>query len=1266
MSAEQSGPKGYEYQYLKTVYVALRAAKIPKVELIVEPKDGEDAELRIPLTEGYCTIEIQVKSERSALNLSSMAAWLAHFPKLQAERNLLFRLEQDPLRYALFIAQGRCADETQSFCSSSILEEHTRSPLAGDAANVFLEQLANQYGGTKLTKLHVNRHAYCEKQSSELNRRKRKLRQIAQRILVWEQMDEERTREEVIRLLRLKHFIPEEIAKSVLDRLEGAVRKARDSQSDVMPEILSILRQYASQRMFISTLHIDREETSDCLKELQNQHLLLLTGISFCGKTHTAEYIAEHFREDGYTCLRVPGVDDALRFLTDMSPENRLCFLEDPFGGIELNQDYNEAWTKLNSLVSRIGPHRKLIVTSRNDLLQMMTREYDLRKWKVQNHHWYDLTVEDPNLALTVWEAYCQEKQVDGDVRLKITEGLKQEAFLLQPGQLRHLAYEDQNELRGKNRDELEQMARADAVRLGQTFLSKRNLELELSLVVLGICSIPTIGLPEEKMFDLIKKLNVGSIESFEYQIEYLETHGYLECRDGDWRFTHPTYFEAAMFVVEHQGRFQRRYLQALIPIALTSTLKDIPLATIRKFSRLYEKYQNEEIKKTILEQALVCLNHSFPAVRDASLTFAISCMADFDQKDQRTLMRLIETVGFSEMDLEWHNGMPVIKESLGSTLEDFLNYQQRIVLSDEERHDIMTRLAYPALGNFVLPEEAWKVTNYLDILSEEEKTIRYLKQLMTYDESFIRKKAAYFIMYHFGHKLDLAELVFHDEHPSVVQSGIHGCFQGWSNFLVETRVILKERIYNSLRKPAICAASNRFMIKFAKEHDTESLDWEKMNKEECKLVWQLWAELFPVFLDTIPIQLLDVDQPYLFTSIQESSKYLDDASKMRLGESWYQWLDRYLNYAIPQDFGLAIAEFIINHVSSPALRRPLGCNLLTYNDSALAAVSLSEYLSAWNLLSEPEQTDVINLLKSERIDQRWLRAIALTRINKPTMVIQQILEDPEVLIKEPEEWSKILREDLVADGLAVVTGYPSLLNEIGCKETDVRQWNRVLLQVFSNPEHQAFPIALNRVIHSVLSGRYREEELQPIEVAWGFLCTHSESTVKEACFQNLLGRTVDINRSRSKRLWELFFATVQSENYDIYLDRILEVIETISTNCERLSDVFGETVEKQLMSKLTNDLKLVTLVKITENDPEHIRLKTFEEALKQYSPRMFQTCNFLHRKLGVPYVGNSQRDIDHLLKIARSHILDKKIEHRSQFEHKVNLDNWVFKSDKR
>ncbi|MEK5428291.1 nSTAND3 domain-containing NTPase [Cytobacillus sp. FSL R7-0680] len=1250
MSVELSGPQGYEYQYLMTILVALEAYQYSGAQLIVEAEGGEDAELRIPTNGGIKTVEVQVKSESAPLELRSITTWLAHFPDHNADNNLLSRIDSDDFRSALFIAKGRCTDETQLFRTNN-LGTHNSYPLVRDKVDNLLGILSECYMG-KPGSLFENRHQFCEQQSRSFAMRKRELQRLSKRILVWEQMDTQSVKRNILSNLNMDHSIPQGQCESVLRMLDDAIKNARNEREDVMPEVVKILEGNASERMFTG-YHTSRQDIEICYQQLKEQHVLLLTGISFCGKTHTAEFIAERFRREGYVCSKAPTVDDAIRFLNDVSIENRLCILEDPFGGTELLLGSAETWGKLSTLTTKTGNHRKLIVTSRIDLIQMVTRETNIDRWKIQSFDWNDITVYDSNLALAIWEHYCEVKQVSEEVKIKISQNLNRS--VLQPGQLRHLAYKEPADLENKNVQELERMAKADAIQLGQAFINKRDNELELLLIALGIGLSPTKGISEDQIFKLTEKLGIESRYRFEEKLEFLEAHGYIKFKNNSWQFTHPTYYESAIFIIEHQGRFKQKRILDMVNLAVSSSSNSVLLNIVKKFESLFLTFA--EFKSTILDQAFLCLNHKSPAIRDSVLPFIISQIAILEQDKQTTVMQYIENGGVERLNLIWENDIPEIIENPDFSLHDMLGFRQNVYLAEEEIKDILEKLAYPDHADKVPSQEVWMVSSQLILLLDKQTNIRYLKQLMTYDEEMIRNKAAYFIMLNFGNNPELTNVVFQDPHPFVIKNAIRGCFQAWPTLLDETRQELIQQILNVLKKPDICAAINNFMIKFSNKHKRDSIDWEEVHESWEPVVWQLWARLFPVFLNSVPTRILDVDQGYLFTTFEASVEFLDDELKFDIAQAWYNWLERYIENKLPQDYGLGIANFLLTHISKPDNRYSLGKQLLHFDDSNLVAVSLTEYISAWDKLSVDERSELLNVFQTDRGDLKWLWAIVLTRRNVPQEILNLEPGVSAILSQPIETWSESLPDNVLNDCLAVVTGYYSIFDHIGLVETDYETWSKVTIQVFHKPYHLAFPIAIKWVINKTFRGAFKKEDVATIENAWKNLCVNPDKEIRDSCFKAILEETIRHNNPYSEKLWALFFDAVPEEEEQCYVAQIISRIERISRNCDWLSEIFGGEIEKKLLYHLPDDVYLLSLLFETKELPTGEVFALIEDALSKYKPRLFNTINQIRRRLNVSHFYGGTPHLRELIKSIIDEILDRKIIDSTNHE----IENWIF-----
>ena len=135
MSIEISGPKGYEVQYLVTVWGALLAERASPAQASVLIEHKEDAEITVTLSGIQRRIALQSKYQAGKLDLGDLAAWLAHFPPHSDSESLFERILPDENQLALFVTQARCGDEARGFCRPRGRLESARSSAGNNQAS---------------------------------------------------------------------------------------------------------------------------------------------------------------------------------------------------------------------------------------------------------------------------------------------------------------------------------------------------------------------------------------------------------------------------------------------------------------------------------------------------------------------------------------------------------------------------------------------------------------------------------------------------------------------------------------------------------------------------------------------------------------------------------------------------------------------------------------------------------------------------------------------------------------------------------------------------------------------------------------------------------------------------------------------------------------------------------------------------------------------------------------------------------------------------
>ncbi|WP_145410831.1 hypothetical protein [Paenibacillus xylanexedens] len=1272
MSVELSGPQGYDYQYKQTIYIALCMMHYDQLTLIVEKKDGEDAELRFEFEDKSLTIEMQVKSERGDVTMNTFAKWIAHFTDRQSTGNLLSRLQSDPNRYALFITQSRCSDETRTLLKPhSDITLHDKSPLVGRKADMFLDALYSSFTESSPTSLKQEREFFCQQQAEELRKDRNLLREMSRRFLIWEQFNLVSLTTAIYQFLNLKFHIPSSVAGQVVSEMESAIRQARDERSDVVPRLRQILNSNAGDRVFQRDLHIPSAHNDLLVEQLGIHHLLLLTGISFCGKSHMAEWLAEHYRLEGFIYSKFITLDEAYRYLTSASSENRLCFLEDPFGHTELEADAGNSWGRLYALTDQLGPHRKLIVTSRKDLLQQLTGSDTPSNWSIGHQSWHDLTVTDAQFAIKLWSAYSEYKQLAMSIRHIVADGMRQDSTaILQPGQLRHLALNNESELADRGFESLSSLARVDAKQLGGALLNRKNEAGTFFLLVLVLITRPGFGIAEDTLFKLLDQ-SLSSLNKSDLLnpaktfCEEMELSGYIAYRGGVWMFSHPTYYDAAMYIVENQSRFGCARLINILKLSLTSPFSEVAIAAVQNMRRIELTFAYEDIESELHQLTVECLKSPFPAVRDEALVFLLQQIDQLEEYVLSDVLKYINTYHVSEYKLSWHNGTPIVRNEEGYSLDEMLS--SRKTFDEEAFLSITGRLLSASESSTVLAEEAWDAVRHLQFFKvNAQDRLRLLKQFMTYKEAFIREKAAFSLMNEFGEFPECAYKVFSDPHPFVILQGIQGCFQGWHRFSSDIKFDLHKQIENAFRLRANCAAFNAFMTKFNPKSTRFSIDLSPFTENDKKEIVQLWGTLLPLFLDHVPDQFININEGYLFTITSQVADSLNEQQIVDISCAWYGWIERMIVHSTPNDYGLGVVDFLIKNTEPKHPQRTrLALQILNHRDSYIVSMALAEYVSYWTILDPSEQALVMDLLQDNRPDIRWLKAIALTREEVCEPIVQLLLGDPAALTWPSPQLIALVDEQLLADSLAVISGYPGTLHS-PVSMSDSSVWKRLMLDMTHEEKHTAFPITLRYLIRMLVNGWGEESWLQDVEAVCRQLCTSANAEIRRMIFKQILEWTVRVNGGNSKALWQMFFASLPPEEAEVYVTELNNYIESISLNEENPVELLGKDLFNELIQyHLPGDRGLLVLLKQGKHISQE-NLPLLERLFQSSPPRVHSFCQFIEKELRKSL--DSDKEIISFLEVVkeqRSEIIRRGSQQKTLFNSEPELEGWITMREK-
>jgi len=1292
MTISLSGPQGYEYQYLVTAYLAISLIDDESLQLFIEKSGGEDAEINIEKDGVRRTLEVQVKRFSGDLSLDVATSWLCHFASQKSDDNLLFRLMSDSARSALFVTDSRCLDETKAFIHNFSFNTHDKSPLKRTLFDHVIDILEQM--DLSDTDLGKKRSEFCKKLAQDLRGDKSFFEDVLKRVTIWEQIKDGEIETRLYSILNKKYLVPQSQCNELLLKILQAVRNARDKQENIIPSIIDLITGFKGNRIFVSTINVARRNIAELISQLEKDKVLLLTGSSFCGKTHTAKFIAQEFQDRGFTCSQGNNIEDASRFLTFSGTEDRLFLLGDPFGSVELKEESSHIWHGLNDLIHSIPSHRLLIVTSRRDLLRTLKRTANIAEWKIYGYNWYDLTVRDRKFLIAMWEMFCEEKQLSSATRGLVSTYLKTapEDDLLQPGHLRHLSHREADELANKTMAEIFHIARADAEELGN-FLNDRNSNCRQLLMALALSSTTIEPVYMKELAFILSEtedtpsflLGVFRVLSnkdmvkphfpqytrqdnlsteYEEELDYLEKHGYISRKLDTIYFTHPTYEEAAKYVLLKQTLGNLKRLKSIYIRTLACLETQTALNAALRLDFLFSKYSDsKDFRRFLVSSAIGGFNSIFPSVQDNCLFFLLKVMHFLTPKEREDVLTYLRGSDINNEAVLWHKGSPWIDPSPEKSLWSSLKWQLKST-DKTEVSQLISRFLNPDTAGTISPEEAWDIAVYLkqgDIARCDKLTI--LTRLMSLNDSFIRAAASFQIMLNYEEgREDLLDLVFQDNHPRVILQDICGAFCRWKDYSSETRTQIFCRLKASLANPFVAVVSGPFFLDFADEHGAHGVHWsEYVSNEDKNMIWQLWADVFPIWFDVLPPDV-PFNEAHLYNTAIESIGHIRSEQGNQIAAAWLSWIEKSLKITLPHDYGLSVVDFLLKVTGHNAsVRKELVKSLLTQEDTNFITVNLASLIDEWSVLDANEKDMILELLRSDRKDVRWLRAVALTRAQVPAEIIHLLLGQESALTLPTEELLMKFPEGMLSDCLSIYCGHPQPLWWLGYHHATDEPWLNILKSLLGKSHYSCFNIALREMLAWADYEKWADSLTY-----WQGLCGTADLELRQLIFRKLLQWTSSNNRSYRHYWAALFDSMSDAEEYNSAVSRVVEFIEAVERFNPKgeLFELFGNgRFNRDFLPKLTSDSLALRLLGMRSHFAEMGLFEEIVEILQSLyqktSPRLVLTHDLViewAKEIGV----QESSEIIRLVKDVRSQTFERGSKEHTLFDDHYELEDWV------
>ena len=1230
MSIAITAPLKFDFQDIACVALMLRFAQLSGACFYVEPKDGEDGELHFDAAGSGVIAEIQVKGASGPVTLAEVASCLAHTPANTEKNTLLERLLADPSRLAVLVMSGRCDDACARYTVRMDWagSPHGRGHVNATQTMALLTALAaTEPPGVPSSKLKARRKAHNAELVKTADRKK--VQAALSRLIIIEKLDEAGLESFCAEQLRSQHRIPGDRLNGVTRLLREIVKIAKTEGVDAFPLVRAELKR-AMPPPIHPIDYIDRGAEPDLTHELSTNGVLLLTGTPRVGKTWAARKIAAEFELHGYEVREFNDVEQTERFLLESTDAPRLALLDDPLGGAHPVAQPAQALSRLAALISRLFPHRKLIVAQEEGrLLATARRAKEIGALSTAGRSWRSLNDLPATFLAEIWDFLANRFAVPSPLRERVLTALSDGSLQLEPGCLQHLAVNHANPGGAADMDGIIRKAREDAADLGLALVQDTPEPL---LSALALASTPQEsidftslayvtgaggdGLPGKanRMGVIIKmggsaspvpsapRYDVPPELSGDYRsaLDTLEQRRLVSIDAADAvGFAHPFYRAAAESLLDAPTHERARRMISTVQRGLFCLSQQTSRATARNLDWVFDKLSTRIEQAALIDTAAEGLRSYFPATRDLCFQFLLRHLEVMAAEQRHEIPRWVSAVtSIGLHDLQWTNGQAHLAygEILGS---DYFDH----IFGTVAREDVETELALleDTVDAYISPERAARTLQFL-VSEPSALTRNAIGRLLSYDEAALRTEAIR-LWLQVAREDDEAVLVriFSDDHPSCARAALKGAVAGWPEYDEPRRRSILQGLVTLASNTACAAAMLDRLVLFNRVDETGE-----------NPPWPIFEIVLPVVMAALPHNAAFVDAR-LFDVARNAVKVLPATSIVAICDGWIDWLERNAEEGrLPSEFSLGVTEILVSGTrGKPELRASRVERLLDFQGTGALLPFVADLIDAWDDLTEEEQVATLRRLQSGRDNDRWLQAVALTRSDTPTVIQQALLGTSLTLNDGADALLAGMPPHLLTASFHVYTGYPQPLWWLGTHHHGKIVWETVVERIARSPGHPLFELAWD---HIYGDGARVANVIQDVGAE------HAD---------RMLGILIRLKLDRTgdfmPEAWaELLSLAANDEEYAAFISRMAGHASTI---LDSLSDLWlwltRECDLEAMLKRLENDVAPISIAHAMElaqgaevEETQASLAQLLETMIGQCPPRLFGTCDRLLNEL--------------------------------------------------
>lgn len=1181
--------EGFKYQEIATIYCILKYINEKDLEIYIEKQNEEDAQI---ILDKNHIIDLQSKNKiGKQITIEEFCKWLSNFEGNKLDIHLLKKLVEGKNRKIIFMTSGRCKDDTYIFTDKG------KKNLTKKELTKIKEKLKKvKADGVKLKEEREKfQREYIE------NLEDNNLKEALSRVEIQENFDKEKLKDEITKLFQKNFHIPENSINLIVDEMKKLMFENMGTDNSITEEIIKIIDKYRTNKYFQRPkYYIEREEKRRCIDILEENKVLLLTGVTYCGKTKLAEEIAQEYRQDKNYEI-IDSNEEIFSFgINDRKIQNKLLILKDPFGNAEVSINKNNILSKFRELVNEVSKmnNRKLIVTTRKDILFETMKKNKIEDCKINKYEWIDLTNKNSDEVKKLWKLHTNNSIEMEEMYNKISRELNKKEKNLQFGHITNIFNSiEKEELKEKSLEEIVKMAMIDSETIAGIIRERGDLAIEF-FIKLGMICNTNKSISKKRLKNILntkndienyekkikKILNLESNINDEWDSEYQKEFDYLKKRglikedyNGEITFTHPIYHHASYMLLEEEYRETREKKELLIvkiEKLLYFPFSDMNLCTLDFIEKLYKKTLDEELKSIILNG----LDDIFPSVKAEVVTFFsnnFEILSKLSEEEQDDFIYKISV----NRQIRWNKGIAYYDLNTREEFEKYFNW------NISQSNNINSKNL-----NYNLSSE-----EIFGLINEPQVSLEILEKGLEYDEIFIRSIAIGKIFERYAYNLnEIDKYLVNYEHPDYIFSILINAVVIWDKYTLEFKGKIRSLILKNLSNIVLMLKIRYFLS----DYSLKILETEEDLK---KKMWERWFGILEFYFDNCSFEYATMNNITLTKDAIFSLNYVTEKKKViEFAEKWLGWLEQFeipnteefydfleesKKFAEPYKHHFWIMIYLLEGIEKKdECRKELFQKILKTKSTFILTVSIWVAVNRWNDIYDDEKNMILNLLKSDRNDVKWIKAISLNIDNIPNEIQKEVLEI-EINQNIPEIVDKLIEENILEECLNIYCGYSQPLYWMGYHHQNSELWDEVILEVLKRDQlNKSYEIALREFIDWINEDKREDVEgllrIYDLEI---YKNTEKRRKIFEELLQLIVTNKINIiffdgriPCGIGRELWNKFFQYLKKEvvqEYDFFIKKIAEKIEIIERNYE-IEEIFERDVALDIFKKIELDKK--------------------------------------------------------------------------------------------